>query len=148
MLYIGADHGGYQLKEQLKKWLVKQKVEYIDVGAPALADGDDYPVYAEKVAQGVSVAPEKQLGLLMCRSGQGVAITANKMKGVRAAVVWNEEEAVASKNDDHANILCLPSDYVSFVKAKKIVKAWLDTSFSKEERHVRRVKMITKLEKH
>lgn len=146
MLYIGADHGGFGLKEQLKKFFVQQKIEYIDLGAAAFVDGDDYPLYAEKVAREVAKNPAKNLGVLLCRSGQGVAIAANKIKGVRAAVIWNEAEARASRNDDHANILCLPSDYVSLVKARKIVTTWLDTPFSQEARHVKRVKMIGKIE--
>ncbi len=154
MIYIGADHGGYKLKEQLKKFLSKQgagkdngqKLEFKDLGASKYKDGDDYPDYAARVAKQVSANPLANLGILICRSGQGVCIVANKFKGVRAALVWNELEAKMSRNDDMSNILCLPSDYINSKMAEKIVKAWLETPFSTEQRHMRRVKKISALE--
>lgn len=150
MIYIGADHGGYKLKEQLKKFLSKQvggqKYESKDLGANKFKDGDDYPDYASKVAKQVSNNPLSNLGILICRSGQGVCIVANKFKGVRAALVWNELEAKMSRNDDMSNVLCLPSDYIDTKMAEKIVKAWLETPFSPESRHIRRVKKIAEIE--
>ena len=147
MLYIGADHGGFPLKEYLKQWFLKKGIEYSDLGAETLALDDDYPVYAKKVASKASGAPDKHVGLLLCRSGQGVAIAANKFKGVRAVVIWNEAEARASKHDDGANVLCLPTDYITQKQAERIVGAWLATPFSNEARHVRRLKQIARLEK-
>ena len=146
MIYIGADHGGYKLKEQLKKFLGKQGFEFKDLGALKFKDGDDYPDYATKVAREVSKNPLVNLGILICRSGQGVCIVANKFKGVRAALVWNEQEYRMSRNDDMSNVLCLPSDYINTKLAEQIVKIWLNTSYSKESRHVRRVKKINNLE--
>jgi ribose 5-phosphate isomerase B len=146
MIYIGADHGGYKLKEQLKKFLSKQKREFVDVGAHKLKDGDDYPEYAAKVAKQISKNPMLNEGILICRSGQGVCIVANKFKGVRAALVWNEKEAEMCRKDDMANVLCLPSDYIDRQLAEKIVKVWLETAYSTESRHMRRVKKISALE--
>ena len=146
MLYIGADHGGYKLKEHLKQYLVKQKIDFIDLGAKKLMQGDDYPVYAKLVAVKVSKDPEKNVGILICRSGQGVCMVANKFKKVRASLVWNVKEAKMSRTDDMANILCLPSDYITKSTAEKVVKTWLSTKYSKEARHVRRVKKISNLE--
>ncbi len=146
MIYIGADHGGYKLKEQLKKFLTKKKLEFVDVGAKKLKVGDDYPDYAKIVGKKVSQNPLRNLGLLICRSGQGVCIVANKFNHVRAALVWNEKEAEMSRKDDMSNVLCLPSDYISQKDAEKIVKVWLDTPYSTEARHVRRVKKISDLE--
>lgn len=154
MIYIGADHGGYKLKEHLKKFLLNKKhwqasgqqLELKDLGATKFKDGDDYPDYAARVAKQVSINPMVNLGILICRSGQGVCIVANKFKGVRAALVWNELEAKMSKNDDMSNVLCLPSDYIDTKMAEKIVKAWLETPFSTEQRHMRRVKKIIALE--
>lgn len=150
MIYIGADHGGYKLKEQLKKFLSKlnqgQKPDFKDIGAFRLKAGDDYPDYAVKVAKQVAKNPISNLGILICRSGQGVCIVANKFKGVRAALVWNTKEAIMSRNDDMSNVLCLPSDYISTKEAEQIVKAWLETKFSTDRRHMRRVQKITAIE--
>lgn len=146
MLYIGADHGGYKLKEDLKQYLGKQKIDFADLGAKKLIQGDDYPDYAKLVAGKVSKDPEKNVGILICRSGQGVCMVANKFKKVRASLVWNVKEAKMSRTDDMANVLCLPSDYISKSMAEKIVKTWLATKYSKEARHVRRVKKISSID--
>lgn len=147
MIYIGADHGGYKLKEQLKKFLTKKKLEFVDVGAKKLKAGDDYPDYAKIVGKKVSQNPMQNLGLLICRSGQGVCIVANKFNHVRAALVWNTKEAEMSRKDDMSNVLCLPSDYISEKEAQSIVDVWLKTPYSSDARHVRRVKKISDLER-
>jgi RpiB/LacA/LacB family sugar-phosphate isomerase len=147
MIYIGADHGGYKMKEGLKQFLTKKKLGFVDVGAKKLKVGDDYPDYAKLVGRKVSQNPERNLGILICRSGQGVCIVANKFKNVRAALVWNTKEAKMSRTDDMTNVLCLPSDYISQTEAEKIVAMWLKTPYSKLARHVRRVKKISALEK-
>lgn len=146
MIYIGADHGGYKLKEQLKKFLAKKKLEFLDVGAKSLKAEDDYPDYAKLVAKKVSQNPMRNVGILICRSGQGVCIVANKFEHVRAALVWNTKEAEMSRTDDMSNILCLPSDYISVKEAEKIVEVWLTTPYSTDERHIRRVKKISAIE--
>lgn len=147
MIYIGADHGGYKLKEQIKKFLTKKKFEFDDVGAKKLVVGDDYPDYAKLVAKKVSDNPLRNVGILICRSGQGVCIVANKFTHVRAALVWNTKEAEMSRTDDMTNVLCLPSDYISEKEAQSIVDIWLKTPFSTDARHMRRVKKISTLEK-
>ena len=146
MLYLGTDHGGFRLKEHLKKFLTKQQVAFVDLGPKKLIADDDYPDYAKLVAQKVSRNPLRDTGLLICRSGQGVCIVANKFKNVRAALVWNVIEAKMSRNDDMSNILCLPSDYISPRMAEKIVEKWLDTPYSIDVRHTRRVKKISEVE--
>ena len=157
MLYIASDHGGFKLKEDLKKFLKREEVAFEDVGPKKPSPNDDYPDIAKIVSEKVSNHPPAlpggakrstvNLGLLICRSGQGVCIVANKFKNVRAGLVWNPAEARASRNDDMTNVLCLPADYVSSETATVIVKNCLITPFSKEERHVRRVKKIQELEK-
>lgn len=146
MIYIGADHGGYKLKEHLKKFLAKEKYGVIDVGNKKLHKGDDYPDYAVKAAKEVSKNPITNTAILICRSGQGMCIAANKFSGVRAVVVWNTAEAKASRNDDMANVLCLPADYISPHMAEMIVETWLSTPYSMEESHMRRVKKINELD--
>lgn len=146
MLYIASDHGGFKLKNKLVAYIVKEFGRVFDLGPEKLVPDDDYPDYAKKVAGKVSKNPDIDFGILICRSGQGVCIVANKFKGVRAGLVWNVKEAKASRNDDHTNILCLPSDYITFKQAQSVVKTWLDTPWSKDKRHLRRVGKISKLE--
>lgn len=148
MLYIASDHGGFRLKEQLKKFLQRNDIGFVDLGPKKFKKDDDYPDYAARVAGRVSAKPNIDQGILLCRSGQGVCIVANKFKGVRAGLVWNIEEAKASRNDDMTNVLCLPSDYISAKAVEKIATVWLATPFSKDKRHVRRVGKIARLERN
>jgi ribose 5-phosphate isomerase B len=147
MIYLASDHGGFKLKEHLKKYLASQKVVATDVGAKKLKPGDDYPDYAKIAAGKVSKNPLRDVAILICRSGQGVCIVANKFKNVRAALVWNALEAKMSRNDDMANVLCLPSDYISPKMAEAIVDTWLHTPYSTDPRHLRRIKKINELDK-
>ncbi len=146
MIYLASDHGGYKLKEQVKKFLEKQKLAFKDLGPAKFKDGDDYPDYGAKVAKQVAKNPVSNLGILICRSGQGMCIIANKFTGVRAALVWNEAEAIMSRNDDMTNVLCLPSDFISAKTALVIVKTWLSTPYSTDPRHMRRIKKISNIE--
>lgn len=146
MIYLAADHGGYKLKEHLKKFLASEKYDFIDVGAKTLKKDDDYPDYAVKAAKEVAKNPISNVAIMICRSGQGVCIVANKFSGVRAALVWNTQEAKMSRTDDMTNVLCLPSDYISPHMAENVVDAWLETPYSSEVRHMRRVKKINELD--
>lgn len=146
MIYIGSDHGGFKLKEELKKFLKGNKVAFIDVGPAKLNPKDDYPQYASKVAKQVQKSPGIHKGILLCRSGQGVCIVANKFKRVRAALAWNEAVAKASRHDDDVNVLCLPSDYISAEAAEDIVKVWLRTGFAPLGRYQRRIDEIKRIE--
>jgi ribose 5-phosphate isomerase B len=146
MLYIGADHNGFDLKEDLKKFLESSGYAFFDVGAEKLEPADDYPDFAEKVAKEVSKDPEKNKGILICRSGHGVCIVADKFQNVRSALCWNEKVAWYSRNDDNTNVLCLPSGYVSPEVSEEITKVWLETPFSGDERHIRRIAKIKKLD--
>src|ERR1041385_9116586 len=110
-IYLGADHGGFKLKEEIKNWLKEWNFGFEDMGADHYDPMDDYPDTAWPVA--MKVGSEKgSLGILVCRSGQGECIVANKARGTRAALAWNEQSAHSARNDDDANILCLPADYV------------------------------------
>lgn len=144
-VYLGADHGGYKLKEEIKNWLYEWQIKFEDLGAYEFKSDDDYPDFAWPV--GVKVGSEPgSFGILACRSGQGESIVANKAKGARAALAWNEKTAHAARNDDDANILCLPADYVSVDTAKKIVQTFLKTPFADEERFQRRVNKVRKID--
>src|SRR3989344_1310185 len=145
VIYIGADHGGFELKEQIKSWLSQNNYEVEDFGADSLNPEDDYPDFIILVAEKV-VLNSKSLGIVIGRSGNGEAIAANKVKGIRAAVCLNVEMAEKAKEHNNANILSLGADYIQREEAEEIVRTFLDTPFSNEERHMRRLDKIEALE--
>jgi ribose 5-phosphate isomerase B len=144
MLYLGADHRGFKLKEKLKIWLEEKKIKYQDLGAEELDPTDDYPDIAQKVAQ--AVGKQQGKGVLLCGSGAGVAIVANKMRGIRAAIGFNPQQVRAMRQDDDLNILCLATDYISRFKAFQLVKIFLQTEFKAKEKYRRRLEKINQLE--
>jgi len=148
MIYLGADHRGFNLKEKLKALLEEEGYEFEDLGNVIYDPDDDYPDFAAAVARRVAENPDEDRGILLCGSGVGVDIVANKVKGVRSALVWSDNEALVrqSRQHDDSNVLSLPADHLNEEQAKKIVKLWLETPFSKEERHRRRIEEIANLE--
>lgn len=147
MLYLGADHRGFELKEKIKKFLEELAHDYEDLGAFEYNKDDDYVDFAVKVAEKVAQDPAENKGVLFCRSGAGMDFTANKFKGVRAFIGFNAEQARLARNDDDVNVLVLASDFVSEKEAKDIVEMFLDTPFQGQERFIRRINKIKELEK-
>lgn len=143
-VYIASDHGGYKLKEILKKYLLSQGYEVVDLGNSQYDPVDDYPDFVLPLAE--MVVKEKSLGIVLGRSGNGEAISANKVKGVRAALCLNEKMAKKAREDNDANILSLGADFIEEEQARKVVDVFLETSFSNEKRHKRRVEKITSYE--
>ncbi len=144
-VFIGADHKGFELKNEIKQWLSSNNYQVEDLGANELAPMDDYVDYAKSVAQ--KVAEEKDSrGIVICGSGVGVDITANKIKGVRSVLGFNIEQIKAARNDDDVNILSLASDYTFFDNAKLLIGAFLETPFDPTDNHVRRIEKIKSLE--
>lgn len=141
---LAADHAGFEEKEKLKATLNEIGVEFDDMGTFS-DEAVDYPDYARKVAEAVSRGEYEQ-GLLVCGSGTGMAIAANKVKGVRAAVAWNEEIAQLARQHNNANVLSLAARYTPDEEIKKIVKAWFEADFD-GGRHERRVEKISEIEK-
>jgi len=139
-IYLGSDHGGFKLKEEIKKFLNELNYEYEDLGAKNYEPLDDYPDYAYLVAN--KVAQNDSYGILICSSGVGMCIAANKVKGIRAVNAYNVEIAKKSREHNNTNILCLGQNFINFQLAKDIIRAWLQTDFSNEERHKRRVKKL------
>lgn len=137
---IGADHAGFEYKELLKKWLEKNGFTVKDFGAYN-TDSADYPDFAHPVAEAVETK-KFDLGLLVCGSANGVAITANKHQGIRAALCWNEEVAGLARQHNNANIVCIPARFVSYELAEKILDRFLHSSFE-GGRHERRVSKIS-----
>ncbi len=144
MLALGSDHAGYPLKLEIMKHLDDRNIEYKDYGCFS-ADSCDYAVYAEKAALAVT-SGECERGLLFCGTGVGISIAANKVKGIRAACCSDEFSAEATRLHNDANILCLGARVVDTAKAVKLVDLFLDTPFSGEERHSRRIAQITEIE--
>ncbi len=143
MIAIGSDHGGYKLKEEIKKYLDELGIEYKDFGTDS-EERTDYPIYAKKVAEEVS-SKKCKLGILACRNGAGMTIVANKFKGVRAANFTNEEEARLATSDDKINVAVFGGDYIPSDLAIRIVRIWLATEF-KGGRYEERIKMIEQIE--
>ena len=140
MIAIGSDHGGFALKQEVMEHLKKRGLEYKDFGTYSEASCD-YPVYGRAVAKAVA-AGEYEFGILICGTGIGVSITANKVPGIRAALCGDCFSAQATREHNDANILALGARVTGPGLALKIVDTFLDTPFSGEERHARRISMI------
>jgi len=140
---LAADHAGFEEKEKLKAELDSLGVEYTDMGTDSDASVD-YPDFARKVGEAVARG-EFERGILLCGSGAGMAIAANKVPGIRSAVAWNEEIARLSREHNNTNVLALAARFTADYEIKNIVKAWLDAEFD-AGRHERRVEKITKIE--
>ena len=140
MIAIGCDHGGVELKDEIVKHLEKKGIECKDVGCYT-SESCDYPVYAKKVTDLIT-SKECKEGILVCGTGIGMSIAANKVKGIRAAVCGDCFSAQATKEHNNANVLCLGARVVGTDLALKIVDTFLETEFSNGERHVRRIDML------
>lgn len=146
LIYIGADHRGFELKESLKNFLEKKGYEVVDVGAEKFDENDDYPDFARLVGMAINQDPISRKGILICGSGVGVDIVANKFKRVRSSLIFNPDQAFMARNDDDANILSLSADFLNEEDAKKILGTWLATGFSGKEQHRRRIEKIGGIE--
>ena len=143
MIAIGSDHGGYKLKEEIKRYLDEKEIKYIDCGTYS-EESVDYPNIAKEVAKKIQ-NKECEEGILICRSGIGMSIVANKFKGIRCAKCDNEEEAKFSKMHNDSNVLALGADYIPTNQAICIVRAWIATKFQ-GGRHQERINIIKEIE--
>ena len=137
---IGADHAGFEYKEEIRKWLASAGYSVKDFGTYSV-DSADYPDFAHPVANAVETK-QFDLGVLICGSANGVAITANKHQGIRAAICWKEEIAALARQHNNANIVCIPSRFVTLEEAKKIADRFFHEQFE-GGRHERRVAKIS-----
>lgn len=144
MLLIGSDHGGYNLKEEIKKYLTEIGVEFEDVGTNS-TERTDYPIFAKEVASAISIGKSEK-GILICSSGCGMTIAANKFKGVRACLMINDYEAELAKGDNDINCLVLSARNTDINEAVKIIRTWIATEF-KGGRYKERLDMIAEIEK-
>lgn len=147
-LYIGADHRGFRMKNDLLLWFHTHGYEVTDIGNHAEDTEDDYVDFATLLAQAVAEDPTNRRGILLCGSGVGMAVAANKVPGIRAALIHEVNIAKNARHDDDINVLALGADYIQQETAERVVQTFLTTSFSGAERHVRRLEKITALEQH
>lgn len=145
-IYIGADHNGFHLREALVKYLEKAGYDVDDEGDKRLDPNDDFPVFAQKVVTRLLASDDPDpRGILLCGSGQGMCMAANRFKGVRAALLYDYESARSSRNDDNSNVACLPARILEKDEANLIIETWLKTPFAGAARFTRRLKSIDEL---
>ncbi len=145
-IYIGADHNGYGLKSRLVSYLSRAGYEVIDTGDDHLDPDDDYPQFAGRVVVAMQGSDDIEArGILICGSGQGMCMTANRFKGIRAALGYNQESIKSARNDDDANVLCLPSKQLDQKDVNVVVETFLNTPFGAAARYRRRIQEMDEL---
>jgi ribose 5-phosphate isomerase B len=143
-IYLGADHRGYKLKEALKKELKIKGYEVMDMGAEVYDEEDDYVDYAIKVCEKIS---GEDRGVLLCGSGHGVEMVANRFGNIRSVLGFNLDVVVQGREDENANVLSLPAEWITEEEAVDMVEVFMSTNFSEAERHIRRLNKIEKISK-
>ena len=145
-IYIGADHNSFDFKQQITTVLRDSGYEVVDDGDQKLNPADDFPQFAGRVVASLLADNDQDSrGILICGSGQGMAMAANRFKNIRASLCWNLEEARSARNDDDSNVLCLSSRYLTLEETEPIVMAWLSTPFAGAGRFKRRIKELDEL---
>ena len=140
---LGSDHGGWKTKEMVKMWLKESRYDVLDVGSEQIDPDDDYVDYAVKAVEDMNV--EDKI-ILFCRNGMGMAITANKRKGVRCGLGFGLEAVRRGRVDDDINALAIPSDYCTDEGVREMVKIFLETEFSTQERYMKRIEKLKSIE--
>lgn len=145
-IYIGADHNGFALKNQLLEYLKSADYDVADEGDDHYDADDDFPQFAGRVVSAVLASDDKDpRGILICGSGQGMCMAANRFKGIRAALCWDHQSAREARNDDNSNVLCLPAHVLNKKEGQLVVETWLNTPFANVARFVRRLNQIDQL---
>jgi ribose 5-phosphate isomerase B len=145
-VYLASDHAGFHLKEKVMAHLSKAKYDVEDEGDKVLDPNDDYPQFAYAAATKVLGSEDGDArAILLCGSGEGMCIAANRIRGIRAALCWNTDVTHETRNDNDSNVLCLPVRFLTEEEILKIVDVFLKTPFSKAERHVRRIREVEEL---
>jgi RpiB/LacA/LacB family sugar-phosphate isomerase len=141
-IFVGTDHRGFDLKNKLIEYLQEKNIRIEDLGNYELQPEDDYPDFAQKVAQAILQNPQEFVGIVICGSGVGGSIAANRYHGVRCALAFEPDQARHARENDHANMLALPADYIEFEKAKTIVDSFLAATPKKEDKYLRRIQKV------
>jgi len=148
-IYLGADHGGYELKEKFKEYINRnyQNLEIEDCGAFVNDPTDDYPLIAFNVAEKVAIETiDDSLGILLCRSGSGMVIAANKVREIRAVEIYNEKIAIHAKSHNHANVIAFSGDQLSLLEMISLFEIFMKTPQDSSDRHSRRINQIINYE--
>lgn len=146
MIYIASDHRGYNLKEFLKGYLSQEKIPFKDMGNHKFDPEDDYPDFAFKLASKVAENLDENIGVMVCGSGLGMVVVANKVKGIRAGLVVSEWFAEHGKENDFLNVISFSADQTDFSLAERILKKWIFSKFNSEAKYQRRLEKIRKIE--
>lgn len=146
MIYLGADHRGFELKGRISQWLAGREYTFEDMGAYVYDHDDDFVDFAIAVAQKVSVAPDKHRGIVICGSGVGVDIAANKVRGVRCGLGFEQDQISSARKDDNINVLAIAAENLTEDEVFELVERFLETEFVQSERYVRRIAKITRYE--
>ncbi len=145
-IFIGADHRGFDLKDKIKDYLDKTGHSFVDVGDEQRDPEDDFPQFAGRCVMAMLGSEEKApMGILICSSGQGMCMAANRFKGIRAALGHSPEAARSARNDDDSNVLCLPAEMIETGEWERILGVWLDTPYAAAPRFNRRIKEMDQL---
>jgi ribose 5-phosphate isomerase B len=145
-IYIGADHNGFQYQQQITDFLERSGHEVINCGGVSADPQDDFPMFAGKVATTLLADHDPNArGILICGSGQGMCMAANRFKGIRASLCWSLEEARLARNDDDSNVLCLSASQIDLQTTQAIINTWLTTPYANAERFTRRIKQLDQL---
>ena len=144
-IFIGADHNGFDYKQKLSQLLARSGHEVVDEGGKSLSPEDDYPQFAGRVVTAMLGDKDDVRGILICASGQGMCMAANRFKGIRAALCLSADEARAARNDDDANVLCLSAIYTNLDDAENITNVFLSTPFAGATRFIRRLRELDRL---
>lgn len=145
-IYVASDHNGFDFKRQLIDFLQRSGYEVVDEGNTQLTPDDDFPEFAGRAVSALLADQAKDSrAILICGSGQGMCMAANRFKGIRASLCWNVSEARAARNDDDSNVLCLASREATYEAAKPIVLTWLTTPFAGAPRFIRRLQQLDNL---
>ncbi len=148
MIYLGADHRGLELKAKICKWLAGREFEFEDMGAYEYDREDDFVDYAIAVAEKVASSPDKNRGVVVCGSGVGVDVAANKVRGIRCGLGFETDQVNTARKDDNINVLALAADNLTDEEALALLEMFLGTEFVKTEKYVRRIEKISRYEKN
>lgn len=141
-IFIAADHRGFELKNKIIEYLHEINIRIEDLGNYQYDPQDDYPDYARKVAQAVLQNMVEFFGIVICGSGVGVSIVANRFPGIRCAIGFKKEQVIHARENDSVNVLALPSDYIDFETTKELIDVFLKTQPKQEEKYTRRIKEL------
>jgi ribose 5-phosphate isomerase B len=145
-IFIGADHNGFEMKRTLVEALTRAGYSVVDESGDNPKPDDDFPQFAARTITALRASDDPEsYGILICGSGQGMCMAANRYKGIRASLVWSDTEARASRNDDDSNVLCLPARYMQNAEALRLTETWLSTPFAGAARFKRRIKELDQL---